>query len=75
MPEDRSFPAGHLGGTAAEWRQKKRQEWKAVMDALSAFERGAAYTPTGNDIHWIRQHVDQVWDNLQGLWIAWSVKR
>jgi len=73
-PHDRSFPSGHLKCTAAEWRQQKRQEWKAVVDAVSVFEHGAAYTPTGTDVHWIRRAVDRVWENLQGDWIAWPTR-
>jgi hypothetical protein len=70
---DRSYPADHLGGTATEWRQQKRQEWKAVLDALSRFERGSAYAPCGFDVHWVRREADGIWENLQGDWIAWPL--
>jgi hypothetical protein len=69
--DDRSYPAEYLGGTAHEWRQMKRQEWKAVLDALSRFEVGSAYTPAGADLYYLRREADRIWDNLQGEWIAW----
>lgn len=64
------FPQ-HLNSTPDEWRQKKRQEWKLVMNALKDFEWGAGFTPANTDFYHIQRLVRRVEEDLQGEWIAW----
>ena len=66
----RRFPK-HLGATADEWRQKKRQEWKRLMHALDEYQHGAAYTPNGDDLHALQRCARRIEEDLEGDWIAW----
>lgn len=61
----------HLGMPWTEWQTKKRQEWRALQQALSAFEFGAAYTPVGPDLYAIRQCVDRIAEAMERDWVAW----
>lgn len=61
----------HLGMPMADWRTKKRQEWRAVMNALRLFEFGAAYTPAGNDWYVLQKAADRVKESMEDDWICW----
>lgn len=61
----------HLEMPWPEWQVKKRQQWRAVMSALKAFEYGAAYTPGGNDLYQMRILADRVEDALRADWVSW----
>ncbi len=61
----------HLGMTIAEWRFKKRQQWRVLEHALKAFEFGAAYAPVGNDLYTVRQCVDRVSEAMGEDWVCW----
>lgn len=64
------FPL-HLDSTPEEWRQKKRQEWKLLVNALRDFEWGAGFTPVGADLHQLQRLVLRMEEDLQGEWVAW----
>jgi hypothetical protein len=34
----------HLGMSVGDWRVKERQEWRAVVNAIKAFNFGELYT-------------------------------
>ena len=64
------FPQ-HLHSTPDEWRQKKRQEWKLVMNALQDFEWGAGYVPVTADLYQLSRLARRIAEDLEGDWIAW----
>ena len=66
----RRFPK-HLGSTPDEWRRKKRQEWKLVMNALQDFEWGAGYVPVTADLYQLSHLSRRIAEDLEGDWIAW----
>ena len=66
-----NFPTKHLGGTANDWRQKKRQEWKLVVNAVQTFEYGCAYTPTHADLYELQKLARRISEDLEDEWIAW----
>lgn len=55
--------------TAREWRQRKRREIQAAINALRAVNLGAAYTPTVKGVH-----IGVIWSDLLKLQRAWSQK-
>jgi hypothetical protein len=61
----------HLGMPIAEWRLKKRQQWRAVMNAMSLFTYGCAYTPAGNDLYEMQKAADRINDAMQADWVCW----
>jgi hypothetical protein len=61
----------HLGVPAKVWRQKKRQEWKLLMNALDSFTSGCAYTPVHSDLYELQKLATRIEDDLKGEWIAW----
>jgi len=71
IAEKRLRTERHLGMTIADWRLKKRQEWKAVMSALDRYGFGAAYTPGGNDFYELQRSAARVADALQDDWVCW----
>jgi hypothetical protein len=67
----RPYPEKHLGVPVGQWRQKKRQEWKLLMNALSTFTYGCAYTPTHQDLYELQKLAVRIEEDLQGNWVAW----
>lgn len=68
----RPFPAKHLRQPHAKaWRQKKRQEWKLLMNALDTFIYGCAYTPVHADLYELQKLAIRIHEDMQGEWIAW----
>lgn len=61
----------HLGMTIEDWRLKKRQQWRAVMNALSLFNFGSAYTPTGNDLYELQKSADRINEAMAEDWVCW----
>lgn len=64
------FPK-HLETTPKVWRQTKRQEWRAVVNAVNTFHLGTAYTPVGCDFLDLLRLVERMTEDMQGEWIAW----
>jgi hypothetical protein len=71
MTKRHRFPSTHLRCTEREWRQKKRQEWKLLVNALNTFQWGAAYTPVHADLHDLEKLARRILEDLEGDWIAW----
>ncbi len=67
----RPYPAKHLGVPVKQWRQSKRQEWKLLMNALSTFTYGCAYTPVHHDLYELQKLATRIADDLEGEWVAW----
>ena len=61
----------HLGMPIADWRLKKRQEWRVVMNALSVFDYGCAYTPAGNDLYELQRSANRIAEALDSDWVCW----
>lgn len=61
----------HLRMPIAEWRLKKRQEWRSVMSALSVFNYGSAYTPTGNDLFELQRAAERIKEAMAEDWVCW----
>lgn len=61
----------HLGMTIEDWRLKKRQQWRAVMHALDAFNWGCAYTPAGNDLCELQKSADRIKEAMADDWVCW----
>ncbi len=61
----------HLRMPIAEWRAKKRTEWKHLMAALSLFTYGSAYTPAGNDLFEIQKAADRISESMKDEWVCW----
>lgn len=70
-PVSQPFPRGHLGCTEAQWRAKKRTEWREVMSALRVFRYGAAYVPGNRLRHDIDKLAAEMEVLLEGDWVAW----
>ncbi len=69
--EKRLATERHLGMTIEDWRVKKRQEWRAVMDAIRRFDFGSAYTPVGHDLFDVHRAVNRINDTLDVDWVCW----
>jgi hypothetical protein len=61
----------HLGMPIADWRLKKRQQWRVVLNALRLFEFGAAYAPVGNDLYEMRKAADRIMESMEQDWVCW----
>jgi hypothetical protein len=61
----------HLRMPIAEWRLKKRQEWRVVMNALALFTYGCGYTPAGNDLYELQRAADRINAALDADWVCW----
>ena len=61
----------HLGMPFDEWRLKKRQQWKAVINALDLFTYGCAYTPAGNDLFEMQKAADRINEIMAVDWVSW----
>lgn len=61
----------HLGMPIAEWRLKKRQQWRTVMNAINLFAYGSAYTPTGNDFYELQKSADRIKESMSDDWVCW----
>lgn len=57
------------GITAREWKQRKRRELKAAIDAVDALRLGCAHTPCVDGVY-----IGAIHQALQRLQAAWSKK-
>ena len=70
VPPKREFPS-HLGTTPEEWRNKKRTEWREVMQAIERYEYGSAYTPANSALYHLHKLAYQISDALEPTWEVW----
>ena len=61
----------HLGMPFADWRQKKRMEWRDVLTAFDKFGWGVAYVPVGTDYYEIERALNRIAENMQSDWVSW----
>lgn len=61
----------HLRMSIEDWRAKKRQEWRQVLNALDLFTYGCAYTPAGNDLYEMQKAADRVKESMEEDWVCW----
>lgn len=68
-PEIPQWLLEEAGITAREWKQRKRRELKAAIDAVDALRWGCAHTP------WVEGvYVGAIHQALRRLQVAWSQK-
>lgn len=58
----------HIPGTARKWRLRKRQEWRAVQEALHAYMMGCVYTPEYRKFDSLREKAKEIEQSLRGDW-------
>lgn len=71
LSRSRVLTEAHLRMPIAEWRLKKRQQWRAVMHAIDLFAYGSAYTPTGNDFYELQKSADRIKEAMADDWVCW----
>ena len=54
----------------AEWQTKKRNQWRAVTDAISAFDFGSAYTPT-RELDELQRIAARITEAMAEDWVSW----
>lgn len=67
----RLLTEAHLQMPIEEWRLKKRQQWRALMNALDLFTYGSAYTPVGHDLYEMQKAADRIKDAMAEDWVCW----
>ena len=70
-PTRPKFPE-YLAASPAEWRGKKRTEWREVMSALERYSFGSAYTPDGNGLYRLQQLAQAITVQIETEdWVCW----
>jgi 3-polyprenyl-4-hydroxybenzoate decarboxylase len=71
IAQKRLMTERHLQMPFEEWRTKKRQQWRALMNALDLFTYGSAYTPVGHDLYEMQKAADRIKEAMAEDWVCW----
>ena len=61
----------HLGMPWDQWRQKKRQEWKDILNAIDRFNVGCAYTPAHRELYEVQRIMRRITEDMAHDWVSW----
>lgn len=54
----------HLHTTQRKWKARKRQEYRALLEAFRTFQLGVAYTPIYRDFAAMQRQVDALAERI-----------
>ena len=61
----------HLGMSWEAWREQKREEWTAVLEALARFQIGSALTPVYETFLEVEDSATVIAEKLEREWVSW----
>lgn len=61
----------HLQMSVEDWRTRKRQQWRVILNAVDLFTYGSAYTPVGADLYEMTKAMNRISVEMEDDWVCW----